>query len=59
MARLQAVVGPGGLRGRQAPSRAQPGHLAARHRTIQQVSLSLYRTRIVQLSDLRRKSEMR
>ena len=58
MARLQAVVGPRGLRGRQAPSRAQPGHLAARHRTIQQVSSSSCRARFVQLSALTRTLEI-
>ena len=36
---LQALLEPGGLRRGQVPPRAQPGHLAAGHRAIQQVGL--------------------
>ena len=39
LARLQAQVGPAGVRRRQAAPRAQRPHLAARHRALQQVNI--------------------
>ena len=42
LVRLQAAVGPQGVRGRRHAPRALRSHLAARHRALQQVSAASF-----------------